>query len=307
MFKAQKEMLSSMPGVSVIIEVLDARIPFSSENPLVSKLRGDKPCIKVLNKRDLADPIRTAEWVRHLEKDKYVRALPLNSKDSREMDDLKRLVSSHMPLVTGKKVPTAMIIGIPNVGKSTLINCLAGKIICKTGNVPAVTKAQQFIRVSPSLHLLDTPGILWPKLDPLECAYRLAITGAIKDTAFDYNTIGPFACRFLLRDYCQMLADTYSEKITSELDPDMLLELIATRRGCYVKGGMLDTAKALEVMIRDLRKGTLGKITLETPEMIKIEDGEAGKLEGVKGMAGRLERKRLKKNPDRETLLYTTG
>jgi ribosome biogenesis GTPase A len=200
MHKARKDIAEVMPQVDVIIELLDARIPFSSENPLVNGLRGDTPCIKVLNKADLADPAMTQRWVEYLEQQQGVRALPMTSQHPEHIKSLLKLCETLMGdrdlAIRGGR---AMIMGIPNVGKSTMINTLAGRTIAKTGNEAGVTKSQQKIKLANNITLTDTPGFLWPKLTPPECGYRLAITGAIKDTAFEFSDIALFAADFLLK------------------------------------------------------------------------------------------------------------
>ncbi|MCC5824642.1 ribosome biogenesis GTPase YlqF [Alkalimonas sp.] len=271
MHKARKEIAEVMPQVDIIIEMLDARIPYSSENPLVSQLRKDTPCIKVLNKADLADPSRTDLWVKHLEQERGIRALPTNQQEPQAIKRLLDLCEQLLPERNlALKGARAMIMGIPNVGKSTFINILAGRTIAKTGNEAGVTKSQQRIKLEQNVVLTDTPGFLWPKLSPASCGYRLAITGAIKDTAFDYADIALFAADFLLEHYPEALQQRYA---LDEL-PQQGLELmdcIGAKRGCMRKGGVVDLQKAGTILIGDLRTGQLGPLTLETPDMITGE------------------------------------
>jgi ribosome biogenesis GTPase A len=263
MATARREIRKAMPEVSLVIEVVDARIPFSSENPLVAELRGDKPRIQILNKADLADPAVTALWLAATAASPRSAAITHSLGQSGILGPVMSLARSMVPLdPTGPMV--AMIVGIPNVGKSTLINTLAGRIIAKTGNKPAVTQMQQRVRVSPALVLLDTPGFLWHKLSPEACGYRLAVTGAISDRVVDYRDIAGFAARFLRERYPDALATAYG--ITEPpLEDEALLEAIGRRRGFLVKGGGVDLQRAAERLIQDLRAGVLGRISLETP------------------------------------------
>lgn len=275
MHKARKEIAEVMPQVDVIIEMIDARIPFSSENPLVPELRGDTPVIKVLNKADLADPEITALWVAHMEQEKGIRALPLTQQKPEDIKGLLTLCHAMLPERDRElRGVRAMIMGIPNVGKSTLINTLAGRIIAKTGNEAGVTKSQQRIKLDGNIILTDTPGFLWPKLSPAACGYRLAVTGAIKDTVIDYADIALFAAEYLLKAYPERLKQRY--QLTDLPDTDMeLLDAIAERRGCMRKGGVADLHKVSEILIHELRLGQLGPLTLETPEMVGKEKEEA--------------------------------
>lgn len=275
MHKARKEIAEVMPQVDVIIEMIDARIPFSSENPLVPELRGDTPCIKVLNKADLADPAMVAVWQAHFEQEKGVRAIPISQQNPEQIRALLDLCVELLPERNfDVRGPRAMIMGIPNVGKSTLINTLAGKVIAKTGNEAGVTKAQQRIRLENGVILTDTPGFLWPKLTPPSCGYRLAITGAIKESAFDYGDIALYAAEYLLKAYPERLQKRYQFSELPEHDL-AVLDAIGERRGCMAKGGIVDVTKAGAILINDLRAGLLGPICLETPEMVVQEVADA--------------------------------
>ncbi len=269
MHKARKEIKKVMAQVDVVIEVMDARIPFSSSNPLVQSLRGDTPVIKVLNKADLADPAMTTLWQQYFEQERGVKALALSATEAGRPSMLialcKKLVGPK-----GDRPVSAMIMGIPNVGKSTLINALAGKKIAKVGNEPAVTKRQQKIRLEQGLELCDTPGILWPKLEPESCGYRLAATGAIKDTAMEYESVAVFALEYLHQAYADALRQRYRLDTLPD-DALALLELIGSKRGCLRTGGVVDRYQAATVILQDLRNGKLGGLTLETPSMMETE------------------------------------
>jgi ribosome biogenesis GTPase A len=278
MATAKKEIRRAMPDVELILEILDARIPFSSENPMVAALRGDKPCIKVLNKADLADPQLTAAWLAHLERMPGVKARAIHSAQPGQARSLLELGRTLLrPDRTASRKVLVMVLGVPNVGKSTVINALAGRSIAKTGNKPAVTKEQQRIHNVGDFTLLDTPGFLWPRLSPAACGYRLAVTGAVADTVVDYQDIGVFAAKFLLHAYPDALRARYGLDVLPP-DPQALLEAIAARRACVGKGAVVDYQKVSELLIRELRQGLLGRITLESPKDWEV--GAAGDASG---------------------------
>jgi ribosome biogenesis GTPase A len=275
MTKAQRQIAEAIQGIDVIIEVLDARLPVSSANPLLEELRRNKPCIKVLNKNDLADPVVTKAWVRHFEKQAGVRALPLEAR--------KRLEVGHIPPLCRRLAPhrgqpgkplRAMVIGIPNVGKSTLINTLAGKTMARVGDRPAITTCPQQIDLRNGIRLSDTPGLLWPVLSDQQGAYRLATSGAIGESAMDYVQVALFAADYLLRRYPEQLRGRY-KLVELPLESTSLLEEIGRRRGCLVSGGEVDLHRAAELFLRELRGGKLGRISLEEPGQEAGEDAVA--------------------------------
>lgn len=294
MHKAQKEMQERLPQVHLLIEVLDARIPFSSENPAIAKLRRDKPCIKVLTKTDLADPKLTADWQAYFEQERGVKSIGITTQDPVGMKNIIPLCRKMLPQQDAAiKNINAMIVGIPNVGKSTLINNLAERIIAKTGNEPAVTKAQQRINLGNGITLFDTPGILWPKVENPNSSYRLAASAAIKDTAMDYEDVGFFAADYLIKSYPELLKQRFDlESIpATEL---VFLELAAARRGALRAGGRANLHKICEVLINELRSGKLGRITLETPAMIEQEKIQIAEAEANKKAAKEARKKRFK-------------
>ncbi|TXK98985.1 ribosome biogenesis GTPase YlqF [Methylococcaceae bacterium HT1] len=274
MYKAGKEIKETLPDIDLLIEILDARLPFSSANPLLSEIRGDKPCIKILNKADLADPTRTQQWQDFLEQEDGVKTLALTAIQTDKVDTVIELCRKIIPhKTTANKVMHMLIMGIPNVGKSTLINALAGRTIAKTGNEPAVTKRQQRIDLHNGIILCDTPGMLWPNLENQNTGYRLATTGAIKDTALKHDDVASFAGEFFLHHYPESLKQRYQIDTLPASDYD-LLQLIGKKRGCLRSGGQIDIDKVAKILLTEIRDGTLGRITLETPEMMQTELAE---------------------------------
>ena len=275
MNKARRIIKDTMSEVDLVIEVMDARIPFSSENPMVAELRQHRPCIKILNKSDLADPEITKKWLAHFDKEQGVKAQALSVLDKSRTKNLPSLCRKLLPgRGTAVKTIRVMIMGIPNVGKSTVINTLAGKTLAKVGDEPAVTKvvssAQHRIQLEGNIVLSDTPGILWPKIENENSSYRLAITGAIKNTAFDFEDIALFAADYLIDAYSERVIERYKLKQRPETGIH-LLEAIGRRRGFLRAGGIIDLQRASEVLIHEIRSGALGALSFETPEMIAEE------------------------------------
>ncbi len=275
MTKARKAMAEAMPSQDVVIEVLDARMPLASENPVVTELRKQKPCIKVLSKSDLADPEVTRAWLAYFERrtepskerpEGKVLALAIRTDKPGEIKsripELCKRLALH-PSGPGKTV-RAMIVGIPNVGKSTLINTLMERKVAKVGDEPAVTKSRQLVTLKNGMTIADTPGILWPKIEDSSASLRLALGGAIPDTAIDYESVALFGAKFLLERYPALLRTRY--KITDLPETaDALLMEIGRRRGGLRAGGTIDLHKAADILIHDVRSGVLGRITFEAP------------------------------------------
>lgn len=272
MNKARNEVKEIMPQMDVIIEVIDARIPYSSENPMVAALRGQKPVIKILNKADLADPELTQVWLDYLEQQNGVKALAFDDNKAADVHRIVELCKRMMPnkAESGRQIK-AMIMGIPNVGKSTLINTLAGRAVAKTGNEPAVTKSQQLIKLDGGIMLYDTPGMLWPKVENENSGYRLAATGGIRDTAFDFADVAGYTAEYLLEAYPELLKERYKVDELPQTDWEFF-EVAGRNRGLLKKGGIVDTYRMSEILINELRSGTLGRITMETPAMMEIEE-----------------------------------
>jgi ribosome biogenesis GTPase A len=272
MHKASKELKQILPSADLIIEVLDARIPFSSQNPMLSSIRGDKPCIKIFNKDDLADSTKTQQWQEYLDKQKGIKTIAVNMS---QPERIKQLTTLCHKMVTGKKISdkplNAVIMGIPNVGKSTLINILVGRRIAKTGNEPAVTKGQQRIALKEhNILLFDTPGMLWGNIENINSGYRLATTGAIKDSAINIDDIGFFTAEYLIKEYPEAINERYQLQKTPATELEFLEEL-GRKRGCLRSGNRVDLVKASKILLTELRTGTLGGITFETPEIMEKE------------------------------------
>jgi ribosome biogenesis GTPase A len=294
MHKASRAFREILPQVDIVIEILDARLPGSSTNPMLARLRRDKPCIKLLNKSDLSDPERLAGWVKQLEQPGQVRTLLCSNADNAHAG-LPGLCRALMPKRANRSAMVyAMIAGIPNVGKSTLINRLAGRSIAKTGNEAALTRMQQRIEISPELTLIDTPGMLWPNIENEASGYRLAATGAIRDTAIELQDVASFIAEFLLEAYPQRLIQRYDidSLPNSEIE---LLEIIARKRGCLVSGGRVDLEKVSRLLISELRAGLLGGICLETPAGFAVEQEQVA-IDRARKAAAREARKAGRQN-----------
>lgn len=271
MHQAQQQIEKVLPRIDLVIELLDARIPHSSENPLLAELRGKKPCLKVLSKSDLADPEHTKRWQAHFERETGVRARPISTEQAGTIVRLTEVCQKMIPARSGVGKPVrTMIAGVPNVGKSTLINILAGRKVVKVGNEPAITKSQREVNVGRGVVALDTPGVLWPRIESEQSGYRLAAVGSVKESALEFADVVYHLSDYLLDNYFAGIAERY--KIEERpAGPVALLEAVGRRRGCLVKGGEVDYDRAAKVFITDLRSGALGPLTLETPEMVARE------------------------------------
>lgn len=282
MHKAFKEMKETLSRVSLVIEIVDARIPFSSSNPVLAELRRDKPCITILNKSDLADPKMTRQWQDYMGQELKIKTLAVTAQEHNKVSELPALCQKILGLGENNiKLVNMMIVGIPNVGKSTLINTLSGRTIAKTGNEPAVTKRQQRVRLGNNLVLLDTPGVLWPNVKNKNSGFRLATTGAIKDTAMEYYDVAFFAVDYLSKVYPEYLVKRYQLSELPE-EPEAILYEIGKQRGCLQRGGRIDNDKVGKLFLREFRSGDFGRITLETPEMVTDELAEVAILEAQK-------------------------
>jgi len=264
--KALAERLKA--GIDVVIELLDARLPGASSNPLLAEMTAGKPALKVLNKQDLADPARTAAWLDHFNAQPETRALAL---DAGERAPAARLVAACRALAPQRggmvKPLRILICGIPNVGKSTLVNTLVGKKSAKTGDEAGITKTEQRLTLAADAYLFDTPGMLWPKITVEQHGYHLAASGAVGRNAYDEQEVALALLDSLRPAYAERLQARY--KLAAEalaLPADALLDAIARARGLIGAGGVLHAHRAAEAVLNDFRAGALGRITLETPE-----------------------------------------
>lgn len=272
MTKAKRMMQEDIKLIDVVIELVDARIPFSSKNPDIDEIAKNKSRIILLNKFDLADEKNTLQWKEWFEKQGFFVA-SVNSKNGRGVKEVHNVIQQACKEKIERdrkrgiinRPVRAMIVGIPNVGKSTFINSFAGKACVKTGNRPGVTKGKQWIRLNKNVELLDTPGILWPKFDDQAVGLRLAFIGSIKDEILNVTELALELIDFLQSHYAGKLAERYG--IEEKEDKVKVLEEIADVRVCRLKGNELDYEKAANLILDDFRSGKLGRITLEFPEM----------------------------------------
>ncbi|MCC8027440.1 MAG: ribosome biogenesis GTPase YlqF [Clostridium sp.] len=272
MTKAKRAMKEDMKLIDLVIELVDARVPFSSRNPDIDDLGAGKARIVLLNKSDLADERLNAKWAAWFE----ARKVHVVKVDARNRGTLKQIQSVVQEACREKlerdrrrgilnRPIRTMVVGIPNVGKSTFINSFAGKACAKTGNKPGVTKGNQWIRLNKTLELLDTPGILWPRFEDQQVGVKLAMIGSINDQILHKDELACELIRFLKGHYPQVLSERFGLE-NMERQPELILEDIARARACLVKGGELDVARAAALLLDDFRTGKLGRITLEEPK-----------------------------------------
>ena len=258
--------------VDLIIELVDARIPSSSINPDFEKLTSNKEKIILLNKSDLADDSITLSWINYFNS-KGIQCIKYNSSQNSSKVFQTFLNKSGSKImkkyidkgITGRKIK-AMIIGIPNVGKSTFINQLSGKKTAKTGNRPGVTTGKQWIRINKQIDLLDTPGILWPKIEDMETGIKLAATGAIKDEIVNTWELTLFLINYIRINYPESIPQKYNIEINDKITNNEIINMIAKRNGCILKGNEIDDERICARILNDFRNGKLGKISLEKPE-----------------------------------------
>ncbi|MFX3631342.1 MAG: ribosome biogenesis GTPase YlqF [Candidatus Pristimantibacillus sp.] len=287
MTRAKRQIQDKLKLIDVAIELLDARIPLSSRNPMVDEILSGKPRLIVLNKSDLADPKVTEQWMEYFKYDGH-EVVSVDSQTGTRIGDIplkaKELlhakISRQISRGINPRAVRGLIVGIPNVGKSTLINRLAGRNIAITGDRPGVTKGQQWIKIGTEMDLLDTPGILWPKFEDELVGYRLAMTGAIKEQVLNVEDIAFFAVRELVARYWPSIKerfelDTEPPKDIEDNDEILrVMEDIGRRRGCLVSGGRVDLEKTSGVILRELRAGKFGRISLEAPYMPVVNKPE---------------------------------
>lgn len=270
MTKAKRAMQEDIKLIDVIIELVDSRVPFSSKNPDIDTLANGKSRILLMNKYDLADKAVSDKWTKYYEEKGYFVAT-VNSKNGRGVkavnDVIQKACKEKIERDRKRGILNrpirAMIVGIPNVGKSTFINSFAGKACAKTGNKPGVTKGKQWIRLNKNVELLDTPGILWPKFEDQQVGLNLAFIGSIKDELYNIYELSLLLLDYLIKNYPDAVADFY--EIENSDSNNELLERIAIKRGCIKSGAEYDPDKAAKCLVDDFRNGRIGKISLEIP------------------------------------------
>jgi len=278
MTSARKKAAETLAVADVVVEVLDARLPQASSNPMIHELRAfrQRPCLKLLNKADLADPAATRAWLDHFARQPGVRAVAISCKKAGDVARIPALAQQLAPHRNDAVKPLRlMIMGIPNVGKSTLLNALVKKKVAAVGDQPAVTKSQQRIDINSRLILYDTPGMLWPKIaDPVD-GLMLAASHAVGVNAYFGEDVAKFLAAYLLQVYPAQLAARYGMAVGG-LDGVGVLEAVAKKRGCLLKGGggEIDLEKASAILLTDYRSGALGRISLETPALRAARAGQ---------------------------------
>ncbi len=283
MNSTRRAILDRVKEIDVVIELLDARLPGSSLNPLLAELTSGKPALKVLNKQDLADPDRTALWLAHYNSLPATQALGLDASVTAPAQRLIAGCRALAPLRGGMTKPLRVLIcGIPNVGKSTLINTLAGRRATKTGDEPGITKLEQKIVLASDVYLFDTPGMLWPRITVPQSGYHLAASGGIGRNAYNEEEVALELLNCVNRNYPGRVAERFKLADMSGLSEEDQLTEIARKRGAIKSGGRVNLQKAAEILMGEFRTGGLGLVTLETPEEMALWQAEAEVAEATR-------------------------
>lgn len=271
MAKTKKQIIEDLKLIDIVIEILDARIPLASQNPDIENCIKDKNKIIVLNKADLADNNITNKWIEFY-KNKGIKAIAVESNNSKGIKDVIDGIKSEYEKVKQKfmqkgrigKAIRVMVVGIPNVGKSTFINSIAKRNTAKVGNKPGVTKQKQWIKITNEIELMDTPGMLWPKLENKDFAMHLAFVGTIGDNAIDKEEIAYYLLEYLIKNYAERVMERFNISL-DEKETMVVLEEIARKRGAIISGGNINMQKVSDIILNDFQNGKLGRITIELP------------------------------------------
>lgn len=271
MAKTKKQIIEDLKLIDIVIEILDARVPMVSQNPDIEEIIKDKSKIIVLNKADLADNNITKKWVEFYE-NKGIKAIAVESNNSKGIKDVIGSIKLEYETIKEKyskkgrigKAIRVMVVGIPNVGKSTFINSIAKRNTAKVGNKPGVTKQKQWIKITNEIELMDTPGMLWPKLDDKDLAMHLAFVGTIGDNAIDKEEIAYYLLEYLIKNYPERIKERFNIELEEKETMDVL-ESIARKRGAIISGGNINMQKISDIILNEFQNGKLGRITIELP------------------------------------------